>query len=516
MLFNSYIFLCAFLPLTLAGFAWLAARGRDVLVSLWLIGASLLFYGWWNPAYLPLLVGSLLFNYQLARLLAVAGGRRRVLLGIGIAGNLGLLGYFKYADFFARNLNALVGTSWHFEILLPLAISFFTFQQIAYLVDVAGSGRPEPSLRRYALFVTFFPQLIAGPIVRHDEMLPQLRRRRWRLDPDDLAAGLFVFGVGLVKKVVVADGVAPHADAIFGAAEAGIELTLFEAWLGALAYTVQIYFDFSGYSDMAVGLGRMFGLRLPMNFNAPYQAGSIIGFWRRWHMTLSRFLRDYLYVPLGGNRHGARWRHVNLLVTMLLGGLWHGAAWTFVVWGGLHGLYLGINHAWRRFRTRRGWRPGVGGPPVRLLGWGLTFAAVVVAWVFFRATSLAGAFAMLEAMLGGNGLALSSAFESRAPWLASIGVITFEGMFHHALVPTVDALLGVGLALLIALTMPSVYAWLPAGAEPFPVYDEVARPSPRRRPTWQPGWRWGMVAGAVLALGVLGVSEENEFLYFNF
>jgi D-alanyl-lipoteichoic acid acyltransferase DltB (MBOAT superfamily) len=512
LLFNSYIFLFAFLPLTLCGFA--LCRGRSPRAVVWLLATSIAFYGWWEPAYLPLLIASILVNHALARGLALQpAGRRRgrgALLALGIAFNLGLLGWFKYAGFFAANLNPLLGTSWQLDIVLPLAISFFTFQQIAYLVDVARGGTAERSFATYALFVSFFPQLIAGPIVRREEILPQLRRERWRLDPTDLGCGLFIFGVGLSKKVIVADGVAPSATAVFEAAERGVALTFVEAWLGALAYSVQIYFDFSGYSDMAVGLGRMFGIRLPLNFNSPYQAGSIADFWRRWHMTLSRFLRDYLYLPLGGNRRGAARRYLNLMATMLLGGLWHGAAWTFVVWGGLHGLYLVVNHTWRALGWRWTGRPAWLG---RFAAWLLTFAAVTFAWVFFRATSLSGALVMVEAMAGGNGIALPTEVRFLQPWLAPLG-IGFDGMLRHGLLAGWSAAAGIALGLLIAWTAPNVYQLLPAQLRPLDVYAAAAARRPALR--WRPIWQWGIVTGLLLGIGILGVSDENEFLYFNF
>ena len=496
MLFNSYVFLFAFLPLVLAGFAVFKSRKLDRLAALWLLLASCAFYGWWNPAYLLLLLASILVNYAVALLIAAPPSgrpRRHSLLILGVTFNLALIAYFKYFGFLATNLNALAGTSFHFDILLPLAISFFTFQQIAYLVDVAKGQPAERSLPTYALFVVFFPQLIAGPIVRQEEMLPQFRSRRWRFDATQVAVGLLIFAIGLSKKVVIADGVAPVANAVFDGAERGIALTLFEAWLGALAYTVQIYFDFSGYSDMAVGLGRMFGIRLPINFDSPYKARSISEFWRRWHMTLSRFLRDYLYVPLGGNRRGETRRHVNLLITMLLGGLWHGAAWTFIVWGGLHGLYLVVNHGWRRYGD--GWR--IGPWWLRsLLAWLITFLAVVLAWVFFRATSLSGATTMLWAMLGGNGLSLGTGVPG-------------------SLIQVDLAVAGVVGGLLIAWLAPNIYQLLPNRLRPLETYADSARRAPPWL-RWQPAWHWGIIVGIMLGLGVLGVSDENEFLYFNF
>ena len=309
-----------------------------------------------------------------------------------------MLGYYKYFNFAVDQFNWLLGTDYHIgKILLPLAISFFTFQQIAYLVDSYRAEIEEHSFMHYCLFVTFFPQLIAGPIVHHKEMLPQFAKpETFRFSAFHVAVGLTLFSVGLFKKVVLAAGVAVYATPFFNAVDAGQPLTGFEAWLGALSYTLQLYFDFSGYSDMALGLARLFGIRLPENFNSPYKATSIVDFWRRWHITLSRFLRDYLYIPLGGNRKGPKRRYVNLFLTMLLGGMWHGAGWNFMIWGALHGTYLVINHAWSTARSQ--WIAAPIGRAETVFYWLVTMLAVIVSWVYFRAETLAGANQMLLAM----------------------------------------------------------------------------------------------------------------------
>lgn len=320
----------------------------------WLILSSLFFYGWWNPAYLSLILFSMLFNYAFGTILSNGEKPkiRKYLLWVGVTTNLGFLGYFKYANFFVDQLNWAANSNFHLEkIILPLAISFFTFQQIAFLVDSYRHETKEFNFLQYCLFVTFFPQLIAGPIVHHKEMMPQFASNQvYKVNYKSLAIGLIIFTIGLFKKVILADGVAIYATPIFAEAEAEIAITLFSAWGGALAYTLQLYFDFSGYSDMAIGIAFMFGIKLPINFNSPYKSQSIIEFWRRWHITLSRFLRDYLYITLGGSKKGNVRRYVNLFITMLLGGIWHGAGWTFIIWGMLHGTYLMINHAWRKVR----------------------------------------------------------------------------------------------------------------------------------------------------------------------
>ena len=355
MLFNSFAFIFLFLPITLVVFFSIGRQNHPRVAIFWLVLCSLFFYGWWDPRYVVLLLVSMLSNYTCGVMLEKGGGKnaRHAILTLGITINIGLLGYFKYANFFVDQVNWAVGSNFQFKmILLPLAISFFTFQQITYLVDVYRYETKEHNFLHYCLFVTFFPQLIAGPIVRHKEMLPQFARDDvYVFNYQYLAIGLAIFTIGIFKKVIFADGMAVYANPVFNAAETASVLTFFEAWVGALAYTLQLYFDFSGYSDMAIGLAYMFGIKLPINFNSPYKSTCIIDFWRRWHITLSRFLRDYLYIPLGGNRKGSVRRSFNLLLTMLLGGLWHGAGWTFVIWGMLHGFYLLINHAWRKLRT---------------------------------------------------------------------------------------------------------------------------------------------------------------------
>ena len=308
MLFNSFQFIFVFLPLTLLGFHWIGKQGHHRACIAWLVGASLFFYSWWNPAYLVLILSSVLLNYGVGVSLASTPSNlnKKLVLIFGVTANLGLIGYYKYANFFVETFNMLVGTKQDLhEVILPLAISFFTFQQIAYLVDVYRGETREHNLLNYCLFVVFFPQLIAGPIVHHKEIWPQFARDAlYRLRAENLAIGFTIFAIGLFKKVVLADEIAVFATAVFVGAENDIPATFFEAWGGALAYSFQLYFDFSGYSDMAIGVARMFGIRLPLNFNSPYKATSIIDFWQRWHITLSRFLRAYLYIPLGGNRKG--------------------------------------------------------------------------------------------------------------------------------------------------------------------------------------------------------------------
>src|SRR4051794_4741525 len=394
MLFNSYSFIFLFLPAVLAGYFALG-RGSNLAPVVWLALASLAFYSLGNWQYVALLLASIAFNYGVGYLLIVRDFRPRLrfaVLTAGVAGDLLVLGIFKYAGFLAANFNALFTTGLVVHILLPVGISFYTFTQIAFLVDAYRGQVARYALPHYALFVTYFPHLIAGPILHHRDMIPQFERAEAkRPDPHLILCGLIIFAIGLFKKTCLADAIQPLVGPVFGPGSP----TFDQAWIGALAYTFQLYFDFSGYSDMAIGISLMFGIFLPLNFNSPYKATSIIDFWRRWHMTLSQFLRDYLYIPLGGNRRGPVWRYVNLVITMLLGGLWHGAAWTFVAWGALHGAYLCINHAWNRFGPEV--TPGLRSAAT-LLGVVLTFLSVVVAWVFFRADDIDSAVYVLVRM----------------------------------------------------------------------------------------------------------------------
>jgi alginate O-acetyltransferase complex protein AlgI len=522
MLFNSLEFILAFLPVTLIGFFLLGGRDNPRLALGWLTAASLFFYGWWNPAYLVLIVSSIVFNYMVGQRLMAAPSRGW--LTFGVAANLASIGYFKYAGFLTANLEEASGLDIALgHIVLPLAISFFTFQQIAYLVDAYRGEVKDEGFVNYALFVTFFPQLIAGPIVHHSETMPQFAQRgTYRLDLDNLAVGLSIFSIGLFKKVVLADGIAAHATPVFDAAGAGYDPTLFEAWGGALSYTFQLYFDFSGYSDMAIGLARMFNIRLPINFDSPYKAVNIIDFWRRWHITLSRFLRDYLYIPLGGSRHGVPRRYSNLMITMLLGGLWHGAGWTFVVWGGLHGVYLVINHAWHAVRQRLGHDLRRSSLIGRIGARTVTFLAVVVAWVFFRAESFDSAGRILAGMVGLNGVWLPGPyirlFGPFGPTLEALGwrFETFDGLLFGG-TTQVAFLLVLGF---IAFLLPNTQQWV--GYVTRDRSDAEVRSFVQRLvaviPSWRPTVVHGSIIGLALCYCLLSIFAEtpSEFLYFQF
>ena len=391
MLFNSYVFILAFLPLTLLGYYLLGRLPERIpLNKLFLVLASFVFYGYNNPRYVPIIVCSILVNYALSQGMLIARRKciRLPLMLLGLALNLGVLFYFKYHDFFVSNMNSAFGL--HFalnNLALPLGISFFTFQQLSYVIDSYKRTVPRYNILDYALFVTFFPQLVAGPIVLHSEIVPQFadpKNRRFNFD--NFAPGLYAFALGLFKKVIVADTFGVAVEAGFGAAQT---LNTAEAWFVALGYTLQLYFDFSGYCDVATGVALMFNIKLPLNFNSPYKSLNIREFWQRWHMTLSRFLTNYIYFPLGGSRKGTVRTCINLMIVFLASGLWHGAGWLFLLWGLLHGLASVLYRLFRRQYDAL--HPA--------LQWLLTFGFVVVAWVFFRATSLADAMAILKSMV---------------------------------------------------------------------------------------------------------------------
>lgn len=493
MLFNSHLFIFVYLPLVWIGYQWLN-RSTGHLALAWLALSSLVFYGWWNPANLPIIVGSMAANFIIGRWLAMTPaslrGRRRTGLVGGLASNLLLLGYFKYTNFALDNLTGILDWSFHIDaIVLPIGISFFTFQQIAFLVDSYRHGEQERNVVRYSLFIMFFPQLIAGPIVHHREMMPQFGRQRRETVMSDLAVGATTFAIGLFKKVVIADTVALGSTPIFDAAAMGVEPGLLTAWGAALCYSAQIYFDFSAYSDMAIGLGRIFGIRLPVNFASPYKARSIIDFWRRWHITLSRFLRDYLYIPLGGNRRSHLRRYVNVLITMLLGGFWHGAGWTFLLWGALHGALLALGLLWREIGPNS--RPGFG-----VLAPVATFVCVVIAWVPFRAADLGTVGVMYEAMLGLNGVTVADGSTGR-----------------------LAAYIALPIALSIAWFLPNTQEWmrradptLPSDGYPSTVIDPLA-PGVL---TWTPTARNAVVAALLFAVCVLKLNDVSEFIYFQF
>lgn len=513
MLFNSYIFLLGFVPIVYIGY-FLIGKRHWKLAAGWVALASIVFYGWWNPVHVPVLLASVVLNYFFGIAIARTGEqyatRRKIVLVIALTANLAALFYYKYSNFLVDNISALTGVYFAMAALvLPLGISFFTFTQVAYLVDTYKAKVTERNFVHYLLFVTYFPHLIAGPVIHHKDVMPQFARRdTYIFSPSNFTIGVLVFMIGLFKKCFIADSVAAFASPVFRSAENGGLPDLFEAWGGALAYTFQLYFDFSGYSDMAVGLSLMLNIRLPLNFNSPYKARNIIDFWKRWHISLSTFLRDYLYIPLGGNRRGRVRRYINLFATMLIGGLWHGASWTFVAWGALHGIYLMINHAWQTLRQRI---PFPKGRVESTLAWLVTFLAVVVAWVFFRAATFESAARILAGMLGWHGARLPAEVLAYLPALGQLGVGVVQGGLGSFVFTW-----GWCLALLPAASMlPNTQEFVSrslAGKDYFAV-----RPHSNAEQAWlfpSPIWAVGM--GVVTALALMNLGQPAEFLYFNF
>jgi alginate O-acetyltransferase complex protein AlgI len=529
VLFNSYIFIFGFLPIVLAGHALLRGSPTVFWPIAWLVVASLVYYAWWRPEYLLLLLFSVTVNFGLGKLIIDGGlsrSRARAVLTAGIIFNLCLLGYFKYAGFFVANVDDFFGAQWVVpNIILPIGISFITFQKIALLVDAYRGLVRNFTPLNYTFFVTFFPQLIAGPITHHSEIMPQIGPSQRRDIAADLAVGISIFVVGLFKKVVIADSLAIYADAGYAMLREGRPLDHASAWVTVLCYSFQLYYDFSGYSDMAIGLARMFGFRLPVNFYSPYKSTSIIDFWRRWHITLSRFLRDYLYIPLGGNRRGPVRRYVNLGIVMLLGGLWHGANWTFVVWGAVHGLMLALNHAWRAipfsnsfvFKTR----------PAERIATFTTFVAVTLAWVPFRADSLADAKTMMSYLstnlAGRDGLAsLWGSIESQFGELKYVFTLTDEWFRPRDLWPSVlpanylaTETRPLGLLLLClgvaTFAMPNTYQIFGRFEPALGLPEETPYGALTRL-----DWRVSLIIAAMFVFSVLQLSHVSPFLYYQF
>jgi len=489
MPFNSYPYFL-FLAVAMLGFRLLEKRaltGRRVFLLL----ASYAFYAWWRADFLVLLCGSTLVNYAIGQQIEQRRARqadRRAFLIAGLVFNLGLIATFKYDTLFVGTANDLMGLGLavpHF--FLPLAISFFTFEQISYLVDADAGKTHNYSLLDYALFVAYFPHLIAGPIVRHNDLIPQFRQLR--AGNDDLATGITLFSLGLAKKSLIADNLSPFADAIFNAAGRGTHLGATDSWLGTLFFAFQIYFDFSAYSDMALGSSVMLGIRLPVNFHSPYKSASIIEFWRRWHISLSAFLRDYLYFPLGGNRQGRGRRYLNLFITMLLGGLWHGANWTFMLWGGLHGFYLAINHAFRHATKGKAPPPALR-LPLHIASVALTFAATTLAWIVFRSADLAAARNVVGGFLGQGHSAIVSFSPLAAATLLALSVIVW----------------------FMPNSMELMWRYRPALPSPYADQPVV----PAKRLSWQPTPLNAAAYGLLCIVAVLALSNLKPFIYFQF
>ncbi len=536
MLFNSYAFIFGFLPVALAGFYGLG-RMRRAWAILWLIAVSIGFYAWWRPLNVLLIAPSILINYALARVLQQYGDSRpgisrAALLG-GIGFNVVFLGYFKYLTFLEGTVNDVFSAHLVLtHVILPLGISFITFQKIAFLIDVQAGRIKEFTLRDYVLFVLFFPQLVAGPIVHYREMMPQFHAASARFDAGDAAVGLSLFSFGLFKKVVFADTIALYVTPVYAAAASGRPPGLFDAWLAALGFTLQVYFDFSGYTDMALGLARFFGVRLPMNFNSPLKARNIIDFWLRWHITLTRFLTAYIYNPLSlalTRRRVARGRpvlgrqaslsaFVTLLLfptvlTMFISGLWHGAGYTFILWGLLHGVYLSVNHAWRLARQHLFPQLNAYARAARPFGWALTFVAVVVSMALFRAPSVAAAVTLWRGMAGGFGADMPNAvllhLGGLTAWLRAAGItgsLASGSAFVHGWLWIAAAL---ALALLAPNTLEILAPYAPAlGVKP--------RAGAAPWLSWRPSAGWAIALALVAAIGSLSLGQLSTVIYWQF
>jgi alginate O-acetyltransferase complex protein AlgI len=488
MLFNSYEFIFAFLPITFFIYFYLNHKRLTEASKGFLVFSSLFFYSWWNIAYLPIILSSMIFNYVIGNSLSKNTSTdhhrfsRKSILTFGIVANVSLLGYFKYMDFFIENINLATGSDIPLlHLALPLAISFFTFQQIAYLVDSYRQETKEYDFLNYAVFVTFFPQLIAGPIVHHKEMMPQFANIRSKvINYKNISLGLFIFSIGLFKKVVIADTFAVWATAGFDTATT---LNLFEAWATSLSYTFQLYFDFSGYTDMAIGLALLFNIKLPINFNSPYKATNIQDFWRRWHITLSRFLKDYIYIPLGGNRKGNFRTYNNLMATFIIGGIWHGAGWTFVFWGFLHGLALVIHRAWSKLGYKL-WT---------WLAWLITFNFINIAWVFFRAKEWDDAIKVLSGMVAIDNIVLPEKLAGKLAFLNQYG-IEFGNWAEHISGNNKTAII-----IIIGFIMVLVF-----------------KNSVQRMDSFKLNYQTALWACVAFVGGVLSLTKVSEFLYFNF
>ena len=522
MLFNSYEFIYAFLPVVLAVFFALGLASRAWALR-WIIAASLFFYAWWRPLNVLIIAPSVLINFLLARLLQRLSkqGRRGSARGVLIAGivfNVAFLGYFKYSNFLVCAVNDVIGTQMVLSrVILPLGISFITFQKIAFLVDV-HAGRVESfTLQDYCLFVLFIPQLIAGPIVHYPEMMPQFHAASCRFDKDNVSVGLTLFTFGLFKKVFIADGIAPVVRPIYEQAALGNSIAFLPAWVAAVGFTLQIYFDFSGYTDMALGIGRMFGIRLPSNFNSPLRASSIIDFWLRWHMTLTRFLTAYIYNPLALwlTRHRAA-RGISgfagrikspgafvellmfpTLLTMFVSGVWHGAGYTFIVWGVLHGFYLTINHGWRLLGPKL-WRDRPSYERfMQPAGFIITFVSVAASMVIFRSASLRTAADLLQGMLGLHGVGLSQLKD------ISVGRI---GITLWIVIPAFVALICPNTLQILNRYQPAL-GWGPSSHDGTPF---------KRQLLWAPSLAWAVVVATTAAIAILYLGGQSEFLYWQF
>jgi len=542
MLFNSNEFLLGFLPVTLITFYLLGTVSRTAAIR-WLILASLTFYAWWRPVNVLIIAPSIVINFTLGRILLrlnESGAPRRAcqaVLVLGILFNVAFLGYFKYTNFLFDAVNDVFGANIILaHIILPLGISFITFQKIAFLIDVQAGRVKYFTFQDYCIFVLFFPQLVAGPIVHYREMMPQFHSVSCRFEKENLVIGLTLLSFGLFKKVVLADHIALFVTPLYDRVPAGGNASFLMAWMAAVGFTLQIYFDFSGYTDMALGLARFFGIRLPQNFDSPLRAPSIIEFWLRWHMTLTRFLTAYIYNPLAlwltrrrlangrsalGGRDATIGAFVCILMfptitTMFISGLWHGAGYGFIVWGLIHGSYLTINHAWRMLKVRLGLKWS-GNPNVaKCAGVALTFASVVFAMVFFRSATIASAVELTKGMIGLNGIALPNAILGGTGRLAStlrhIGVGPDSMSVHDF------GMTGIWIAILafVAFACPNTLELLARYEPALGVSEKRARPIMGAVNQWSASLPWAIGVAAIAGVAMASTGGPSEFLYWQF
>ncbi|MFT5484197.1 MAG: alginate O-acetyltransferase complex protein AlgI [Halieaceae bacterium] len=512
MLFNSTAFLFAFLPVVLVGFLALQRLGHTTAIMVWLTLCSLFFYGWWNPVYLLLILFSAAVNFSLARVMTKhhETGFSWV-LAAGVSFNLGLLAYFKYVNFFLENARVLLGGDYNFtHIVLPLAISFYTFQQITYLVDTRKGLTKDHSILEYLLFVSFFPQLIAGPIVHHSEMLSQFKSLGIsRGTARNLAIGLSILAIGLFKKVVIADGLAQYATPVFTMAAAGATLSTLDVLAGSFSYAFQLYFDFSGYSDMAIGLACLFGLKLPVNFYSPFRAQNISDFWRTWHASLSRFLRDYVYTPLGGFLCSPSRQRFNLFCTMFVGGIWHGAGWTFVVYGVLHGCYVVIHQLWRVKVS--GPLELVGNRHYQFTAQILTFLVVVMSLIVFRSDSMTTAVHIFSCLTDINGVVFEADY---------MAAIQRSGLFR--IVSTLPLTVTPAWFVANVLWLSLAACWiLPNTQQLFAAQQVTLQKTKMGRPAvlrleWRNSPAWMAFTALLITVSFMNLNSVSEFLYFQF
>jgi alginate O-acetyltransferase complex protein AlgI len=520
MLFNSYEFILVFLPITATVFGLLSSFLRGNLAFVWILIASIFFYSAWGISHLYILLISTLVNWAFAELIVRLKDKNpdpieltkptKLVFAISVGFNIILLGYFKYTNFLIDIFNVVGLDLKHIEnISLPLGISFYTFEQISYLTRILKSNSKNYSYPQFLSFVSFFPHLVAGPILYVNELIPQFRALNCRVDFRNIAIGLTIFSFGLFKKVVLADSISNYSTPIFTASNQGTQIGFILAWQAAIAYTLQLYFDFSGYSDMAIGLAKIVNIKLPINFFSPYKATSIGGFWRSWHISLGRFLRDYIYIPLGGSRRGEFRRYLNLLVTMSLGGLWHGANWTFIFWGVLHGFYLCIDHGWGFFVKKKDLT--LDSVFYNFMAHKLTLLSVIISWVIFRAESFPSATNILSGMIGIHGFTIPVELINQLGILKKLGV-EFEIVKGYAGITGSLALIGL---LLCTLHLPNIYQFMIREPVALDVYSHLSHgKSPWY--AWRPTLPFLIITFFVFIISLFFCSKPSEFLYFQF